>query len=132
MDSTLSAMQDLSSHVHDIEERLRDLDEKLRSQDSLGMEAASAALHKVLADALVAFRHAQQEGQEPLSPELRHRLMLAQTRVTGLQQSVHHAASTLQRTLGVLLVSDAPDASATYSSLGPKVGPGAAINAYRG
>lgn len=131
MGTTLSDMQDLSSHVHDIEVQLQVLDERLRAQDSPGTEAASAALHKVLADALVAFRHAQHLGQEPLSQDLRHRLMLAQTRAMGLQQSAQRASSSLQRTLNVLLVSDEPAGSSTYESLGPRTGPGAAIKAYK-
>jgi hypothetical protein len=115
---SLRDQQDLTLHVQGIEAHLIDLDAHLRTQNLLAIEEASASLHKALADALVAFRHAQQQGQVPLSAELRGRLMLAQARVTGLQQSVHRASASLQRTLGVLLVQEGPGAAApaTYSA----------------
>ena len=131
MGSTLSEMQDLSSHVLDIETCLAALDEQLRSQDTAGIEAASAALHKVLADALVAVRHARQIGQEPLPPALRHRLALAQARVSGLQQSVHRASGSLQRTLDVLLPADPSSATGSVGPNGPLTGAQAALRAYK-
>lgn len=115
---TLTDMQDLPSHVSDIEARLHDLDEALRLHDAPGMEQAAQALHQSLAEAMAAFRHAQQAGAEPLSADLKQRLMLAQTRVTGLQAAVSRASATLQRTLGVLLVQPEDEQASAYAALG--------------
>lgn len=115
---TLTDMQDLPRHVNDIEARLHDLDEALRSHDAPGMERASQALHQSLAEAMAAFRHAHQTGGDPLSADLKQRLVLAQTRVTGLQVAVSRASATLQRTLGVLLVQPDEAQASAYAALG--------------
>lgn len=127
---SLAEMQDLTQHVSDIEGRLHDLDEALRTHDALGMESASLALHKVLADAMAAFRHAQQMGVNPLSHELKQRLMLAQTRVTGVQAAVHRASASLQRTLGVLLEQPGDTESAAYAALGANKSAASSLKAY--
>jgi len=121
-------MQDLPSHVSDIEARLHDLDEALRSHDAPGMEQASQALHHTLAQAMAAFRHAQQTGGEPLSADLKHRLILAQTRVTGLQMAVSRASASLQRTLGVLLVHPEEAQASAYAALGQNKPVGVSLN----
>lgn len=124
-------MLDLSRHVQDIEAHLMQLDEALRGDQPLAIDAASQALHKALADAVVAVRHAQQAGQGEALPEaLRQKLVLAQSRVSALQTSVHLAGSSIERTLGILL--PRTESAATYSALGAKPGSAAALNAaYR-
>lgn len=122
-----------SSHAQALEGRLQALDEALRSQDAAQLEAASQALHKCLADALAAFHQAKKTGLQPLSPLLRQKLMLAQTRVTGLQAMVHRANASLSRTLNVLFPDDEAGQGATYGALQPASGPGAAMRAaYKG
>ena len=110
---------DLAPQVAAIERHLLAPDAALGAQDRAGMEACSAELHRTLADALAVFRHAVQAGVQPLSPELRQKLLLAQARVTGQQSSVHRAASSIERTLGLLLP---PEVDATYSALAKHTG----------
>jgi hypothetical protein len=128
--SSLAEMHDLTQHVSEIETRLHELDESLRLHDAPGMEAASLALHQVLAEAMAAFRHAQQMGHAPLSNDLKQRLMLAQTRVSGVQAAVHRASATLQRTLGVLLAQPDEPQAAAYAALGAKKSVAASLKAY--
>jgi hypothetical protein len=121
-----------SSHALALEGHLQALDEALRSQDPARLETASQALHRCLADALAAFHQAKKSGLQPLSPLMRQKLMLAQTRVTGLQTTVHRASASLSRTLSVLFPEDAGQA-ATYGALQPSNGPSAAMRAaYKG
>jgi hypothetical protein len=127
---SLADMQDLTQHVSDIEGRLQDLDEALRAHDAPGMEAASLALHQVLADAMAAFRHAQQMGQNPLPIDLKQRLMLAQTRVSGVQAAVHRASASLQRTLGVLMAHPGETEGAAYAALGANKSVASSLKAY--
>jgi hypothetical protein len=124
-------MQDLSRHVQDIEDCLQRLDEALRGDQPLAIDAASQGLHKALADAVVAVRHARQAGQqEPLPDALRRKLMLAQSRVAALQTSVHRAGASIERTLGILM--PPADGAGTYGALGAKPSTAAALNAaYR-
>lgn len=115
---TLNNSHDLSAHLAHIESRLEVLEHCLREQDAHGMDAAAQALHEALATAVAACQLASHQGHAPLSLELKQRIALAQTRVSGLQLSVHRASSSLQRTLGVLLAeSDAPEVAA-YAALG--------------
>jgi hypothetical protein len=115
---TLHQPHDLSAHLAHIESRLEVLEHCLREQDAPGMDAAAQALHEALATAVAACQLASHQGRAPLSAELKQRIALAQTRVNGLQLSVHRAASSLQRTLGVLLAeTETPDAAA-YAALG--------------
>jgi alkylation response protein AidB-like acyl-CoA dehydrogenase len=123
MASVQSPIQDLTPHVAAIEAQLAVLDEALVSQDAGAVAACTQALHRSLADALAAFRHA---GPDALTPQLRHQLLLAQARVTGQQSTVHRAASSIERTLSVLLPQEAVS---TYSALASKSGP-AVISAY--
>lgn len=121
-----------SSHAQALEERLQALDEALRAQDPAGLEAASQNLHRCLADALAAFHQTKKTGLQPLSPLMRQKLMLAQTRVTGLQATVHRAGSSMSRTLSVLFPEEAGQV-ATYGALQSASGPGAAMRAaYKG
>ena len=131
MSKTAHQMQDLSRHVLDIEDRLQRLDEALRGDQPLAIDAASQSLHKALADAVVAVRHARQAGQQaPLPEELRRKLMLAQSRVAALQTSVHRAGASIERTLGILM--PPADGAGTYGALGAKPSSAAALNAaYR-
>lgn len=124
-------MQDLSRHVQDIEDRLQRLDEALRGDQPLAVDAASQSLHKALADAVVAIRHARQAGQhEPLPDALRRKLMLAQSRVAALQTSVHRAGASMERTLGILM--PPAEGAGTYGALGARPSTAAALNAaYR-
>jgi len=110
---------DLSVAVSAIEQSLQTLDVAFAAHDAVAIEASSQALHKALADAVVAFRHAAHEGHSPVTPELRQRLLLAQSRVLGQQNAVHRAAGSIERTLSVLLPqSEGP----TYSGLANKSG----------
>lgn len=120
-----------SSHAEALEGRLQALDEALRAQDPAGLESASQALHKCLADALVAFHQAKKAGAQPLSPAMRQKLMLAQTRVTGLQATVHRAGASMSRTLNVLFPEESGQGvGATYGALQPAAsGAGAAMRA---
>jgi hypothetical protein len=126
-------MQDLSRHVQDIEDRLQRLDEALRGDQPLAIDAASQTLHKALADAVVAVRHARQGGhQAPLPDALRRKLMLAQSRVAALQTSVHRAGASIERTLGILMPPADGAGTGTYGALGAKPSTAAALNAaYR-
>jgi len=109
---------ELTEHLAQIESRLEVLEGCLREQDAHGMDAAAQALHQALAAAVAACQMATHQGHPPLSIELKHRIALAQTRVNGLQLSVHRASASLQRTLGVLLAeTETPDAAA-YAALG--------------
>lgn len=123
-------MLELPRHVQGIEEALQRLDDSLRGHDPLAIDTAAQALHKVLADAVVVCRHAQQAGQEALPIDLRRRLVLAQSRVGALQGAVHRAGASIERTLGILMPpSEGP---ATYGGLGPRPGSAAALSAaYR-
>jgi phytoene dehydrogenase-like protein len=132
MAQAIDALQDLNEHVQTIEAQLHGLDEALREQDAANVEAASACLHRALADALASFRRAQKAGAEPLPQPLRHRLMLAQTRVAGLQQTLLAASSSMERTLSVLLPRDESVTLITSSNAGPRTPTAAALNAYRG
>ncbi|RZI84917.1 MAG: hypothetical protein EOP38_06930 [Rubrivivax sp.] len=123
MTGSLAPVLDLSPHVAAIEQQLEVLDAALLSQDAGAVDACTQALHRALADALAAFRHA---GPDALTPQLRQQLLLAQARVTGQQATVRRAASSIERTLSVLLPQEA---SSTYSALAPKSGQ-AAIKAY--
>ncbi|HIV72799.1 MAG TPA: hypothetical protein H9903_17815 [Candidatus Aquabacterium excrementipullorum] len=122
-----------SSHAQALEGRLQALDEALRAQNPAELEAASQALHKCLADALAAFHQAKKTGLQPLSPLMRQKLVLAQTRVSGLQATVHRAGSSMSRTLSVLFPEE-PGQGATYGALQPPAsGAGAAMRAaYKG
>ncbi|MFY9478909.1 MAG: hypothetical protein WAQ08_14785 [Aquabacterium sp.] len=122
-----------SSHAQALEGHLQALDEALRSQDAARLETASQALHKCLADALATFHQAKKTGLQPLSPLMRQKLMLAQTRVTGLQSTVHRANASLSRTLSVLFPEEEAGQGATYGALQSAGGPGAAMrSAYKG
>lgn len=132
MAQAIDALQDLTTHVQAIEAQLHDLDEALRERDTVHLEAASGALHRALADALASFRRAQKAGAEPLPQPLRHRLMLSQTRVAGLQQTLLVASSSIERTLSVLLPRDESVTVITSSNAGPRTPTAAALNAYRG
>ena len=127
--SEMHDLHDLPRHVHDIEAQLSGLDEALRTQDSSRLEQAAKALHKTLADALVACRHAQQVGQEPLPVELRQKLLLAQARVAGLQTITHRASSSIERTLAILF---STESAPTYAAPGFNANTGAVAKAYRG
>lgn len=117
---------DLAPRVAAIERHLSALDAALVTQDAPAMESASADLHACLADALGAFQHAAQQGQDPLSPALRQSLLLAQARVANQQALTARALAGVERTMNVLLPSQGPPVD-TYASLGQK-----AANAYRG
>lgn len=131
-DSTAAVSHDpkdpWSSHALALEGRLQALDEALRAQDAAALDAASQALHKCLAEALAAFHQAKRSGGQPLSPLMRQKLMLAQTRVSGLQLTVHRAAASMSRTLSVLFPEE-PGQQATYGGLQPATGAGAAMRA---
>jgi len=131
MAQAIDAAHALSERVQAIEDQLAGLDAALRAGDSAELEAASTALHRALADALASVRHAQQAGQEPLPQALRHRLVLAQTRVAGLQHTLHVATSSIERTLAVLLPRDESVSLNTSSNAGPRSPVAAALNAYR-
>jgi hypothetical protein len=124
-------MLDLSRHVRDIEDHLQQLDEALRGDQPLAIDAASQRLHKALADAVVAVRHARQAGQHDALPEaLRRKLVLAQSRVAALQTSIHRAGSSIERTLGILM--PPADGAGTYGAMGTKPSSAAALSAaYR-
>jgi hypothetical protein len=124
MAAVLSPVLDLTPHIAAIEAQLGELDAALVAQDAQAIESCSQGLHRFLADALAAFRHA---GPDSLTPELRHRLLLAQARITGQQSTVRRAAHSIERTLGMLLPQEA---SSTYSALAPRAGQ-LAMNAYR-
>lgn len=124
MAAVLSPALDLTPHIAAIEAQLGLLDDALLAQDAQAIESSSQDLHRFLADALAAFRHA---GPEALTPELRQRLLLAQARVTGQQSTVRKAAHSIERTLGMLMPQEA---ASTYSALAPRAGQ-AALNAYR-
>jgi argininosuccinate lyase len=132
MAQAIDALQDLTAHVQAIEAQLHDLDTALRERDTAHLESASGSLHHALANALVSFRRAHQLGAEPLPQALRHRLTLAQTRVAGLQQTLHAASSSIERTLSVLLPRDESVTLITSSNAGPRTPVAAALNAYRG
>lgn len=131
MAQAIDAAHALSERVQAIEHQLQGLDDALRVGDSAQLESASLALHRALADALASVRHAQQSGQEPLPQALRHRLLLAQTRVAGLQQTLHVASASIERTLAVLLPRDESVSVITSSNAGPRTPVAAALNAYR-
>ena len=122
-----------SNHAEALESRLQALDEALRAGNPVELESASQALHKCLADALAAFHQAKKTGAQPLSPLLRQKLVLAQTRVSGLQATVHRAGSSMSRTLSVLFPEEQGQ-GATYGALQPAAsGAGAAMRAaYKG
>ncbi len=119
MASTVSPEHDLTPQVAAIQQHLVALDAALIAQDMGAIDACSADLHRTLADALVAFRHAAQVGVNPVSPQLRQTLLLAQARVKGQQASLHQAASSIERTLGLLLP---PETASTYSALARQPG----------
>jgi len=119
-----SPVLDLTPHIAAIEAQLGELDAALVAQDAQAIESCSQGLHRSLADALAAFRHA---GPDSLTPKLRHQLLLAQARVMGQQSTVRRAAHSIERTLGMLLPQEA---SSTYSALAPRAGH-MAMNAYR-
>lgn len=118
---------DLSAHVADIEQCLSALDAALVAGDTHAIEQVGQQLQRSLADSLAAFRHATHEGKVALSPELRQRLVLAQSRITAQQALVHRSGAAIERTLNILLPrEEAP----TYGALGQ--GPAnRAANAYR-
>lgn len=124
MAAALSPALDLTPHIAAIEAQLGELDAALVAQDAQAIESCSQSLHRSLADALAAFRHA---GPDAMTPELRQQLRLAQARVTGQQSTVRKAAVSIERTLGMLMPQEA---SSTYSALAPRAGQMAA-NAYR-
>jgi hypothetical protein len=124
MAAVQSPVLDLTPHIAAIEAQLGVLDEALVAQDAQTIESGSQALHRSLAEAMAAFRHA---GPDSLTPQLRHRLLLAQARVMGQQSTVTRAAHSIDRTLSMLLPQEA---SSTYSALAPKAGQ-MAVNAYR-
>jgi Mg2+ and Co2+ transporter CorA len=128
----MSTSTALSPAIQAIEAQLHDLDEALAGQDPARLEASAQQLHRVLADALTAFRHAAAEGHEPMSADLRHRLSLAQTRVMQLQQNLHFAASSITRTLDVLLPRTDGASPSTSPIEGPRTVASQALNAYKG
>ncbi len=118
----------MAAHVADIESRLAELDKAFASGDGEVIAQQSQQLQRSLADSLVAFRQAEQAGLAPLSPDLRQRLKLAQSRVLVAQAAVHRASASIDRTLNVLFARE--DEHNTYGSLGQS--PAArALNAYR-
>ena len=125
------ATNDLTPHVQGIEAQLLALDDALARQDTALVDGTTLLLHKALADAMHAFRDAQAKGAEPLSPELRRRLLLAQARVTQLQQVLHTATSSLERSLQALLPPEAAAVPADRSSTGPQTPVSRDLNAYR-
>ncbi|MGH6646146.1 hypothetical protein [Aquabacterium sp.] len=124
MAAVLSPVLDLTPHIAAIEAQLGGLDAALLAQDAQAIESCSQDLHRALADALAAFRHA---GPDAMTPKLRQQLLLAQARVMGQQSTVRKAAMSIERTLGMLLPQEA---SSTYSALAPRSGQ-MAVNAYR-
>lgn len=125
------ASNDLTPHVQGIEAQLLALDDALARQDTALVDGSTLLLHKALAEAMHAFRQAQAKGAAPLSPELRRRLLLAQARVTQLQQVLHTATSSLERSLHALLPPEAAAAPGDRSSSGPQTPVSRALNAYR-
>lgn len=121
----------MSAHVADIELHLHALDEAFASGEGTAIEQCVQHLQRSLADSLVAFRKAGHAGVDPLSAELRSRLKLAQARLQAQQLAVHRAATSIDRTLGVLLPRDAQDAGPTYGTLAQSPAAKALKNAYR-
>jgi hypothetical protein len=117
----------MAAHVADIEAHLHVLESAFASDDSAAIERQCLSLQRSLAASLVAFRRAEHEGVDPLSPELRARLKLAQARIQAHQLAVHRAASSIDRTLGVLFGrDDLSTSSQPAQSVAAKV-----LNAYR-
>lgn len=114
MGHAIPAAPDLMSQVSAIERHLAALDAALVAQDSRAVEAGSADLHRALVEALAQFRQAAQAGQDPLTPQLRQKLVLAQLRVAGQQRTAARAMGSIERTLKVLLPQEA---ETTYSAL---------------
>lgn len=125
------ASNDLTPHVQGIEAQLLALDDALARQDTALVDGSTLLLHKALAEAMHAFRQAQAKGAAPLPPELRRRLLLAQERVTQLQQVLHMATSSLERSLQALLPPEAASVPGDRSSSGPQTPVSRALNAYR-
>lgn len=124
---TVAQALDLSAHVSDIEQCLSALDAALVAADTVAIEKVGQQLQRSLADSLAAFRHATHEGKVPISPELRQRLVLAQTRITAQQALVHRSGAAIERTLNILLPKED---SPTYGA--PGLSPaGRMANAYR-
>ncbi len=106
MAQTLAGSGSMVAHVADIEAHLHVLESAFASGDSAAIEQQALRLQRSLADSLVAFRKAEHEGIEPLTPELRARLQLAQARIQSHQLAVHRASASIDRTLGVLFGRD--------------------------
>jgi hypothetical protein len=121
---------DAPAHVQAIETRLDALETALQGSDTRAMDEACGALQRELAEAMAAFHHATSMGIKPLSPELLRRLILAQARVTALQPVVHRAVASIDRTLGVLLIT--PEDDETYMALGAKASANRLASAYKG
>lgn len=124
---TVAQALDLSAHVSDIEQCLSALDAALVAADTVAIEKVGQQLQRSLADSLAAFRHATHEGKVPISPELRQRLVLAQSRITAQQALVHRSGAAIERTLNILLPKEE---SPTYGAPGQSPA-GRMVNAYR-
>ncbi len=113
--SAMSASHSMSAHVAEIEGQLVVLEAAFASGDGLTIEQQCLQLQRSLADSLVAFRKAEQQGIDPLSADLRQRLKLAQARIHAQQLAVSRANTSIDRTMRVLFPTED---SSTYGALG--------------
>jgi hypothetical protein len=84
-----------------LELALTQLADALCRSDSTGLEHAAAALHKALLTAVTDFRRAALAG--PVTPALRHRLVLASGQVAAQRQALARATASLDRAIDVLM-----------------------------
>jgi len=113
--SRMDPMASVSAHVADVEDQLSALEAAFASGEAQAIEQQSLQLQRSLADSLAAFRSAEHKGAHPLTADLLRRLKLAQARIQAHQVTVHRAAASIERTLGVLFPREE---SSTYGDLG--------------
>lgn len=88
-----------------VESRLVALGDALRARDTAAIETHADELHRALAVAVEAFRHASRGGRVP--PALRSRLASASGLVAAQRESLARATAALDRAIDVLLPRDA-------------------------
>ena len=98
------AQPEVEASLADVELRLASLGDALRARDSLAIENHAHELHGALIRAVDHFARAARSG--PLPPELRSRLVQANSAVTVQRQSLARAMAALDRAMDVLMPGD--------------------------
>ena len=114
--NALRCTTDLESAMAAVEARLAELGDALKQHNAEATEAASAALHRALSEAVDHSSRAARNGGMP--PALRRRLAMAGGQVAALRESIARATNSLDKAIEILLPEAVPTQSPVYGAQG--------------